>query len=136
LDLYLGEFFDSPPSFFLSYSSIASIALVELGIEGLEHFCSFHLHWLHQFEFSMVIQSGESKKLITLGCLYLEHVPHGSVDSRKLGGATELKHCGVKLGSDSWEPPIKLWMIEHRSPCMVLVINDNLYGVMFVLSYI
>jgi hypothetical protein len=27
-------------------------------------------------------------------------------------------------------------MTEHGAPCVVLVINDNLYGLMFVLSYI
>ena len=47
------------PFFFLSYSSIAFVALVGFESEGFEHFvCSCHLHLVHRFEFSPRIRGG------------------------------------------------------------------------------
>jgi hypothetical protein len=65
LDLDLGVLSDSPPLFFLSYLSIALVALVGFECEGFENLCSCHcigLSSLRRF-------GGENKKLIPLGLM-------------------------------------------------------------------
>jgi hypothetical protein len=96
LDLDLEVLCDSHHWFFLSYLSIALVALVGFECEGLEHLCSCHC--IGSIGLSSPWRfGGESKKLISSWVI-------GNLTSQWLYGAS------VAI---SWEPPIKLWRLPE-----------------------
>jgi hypothetical protein len=88
-------------SFFLSFSSIAFVALVGFEREGLGHsVCPCLCIWCIGFEFSTVIRGGEVEKLITLGCL-------GTLELVPLGCLGALDGCGA------WSSIIVVYSSKH-----------------------
>jgi hypothetical protein len=86
--------------FFLTYSPITFVALVETGSEGFEHLLRF-LHCIYWIGLSSLRRSSEVRvcDLITLGCLYSELVPIGYLEQM------DFWTCGLV---DYLGPPIKL----------------------------
>ena len=63
--------------------------------------------------------------------LGLEHGNHHQIS--KPENKNEASYIVAELGRVSWEGvPESAWL----PPCVVLVINDNLYGLMFALRYL
>ena len=52
-----------------------------------------------------------------------------------LVGAQLNRWLPVLIQMAEQRPPNQSTLNVHGSPCVVLVINDNLYGLMFALSY-